>query len=258
MIDTSDEMKTATKAAKVAGKILMAHYGRIKVEYKADRSIVTEADRESEKVIKTQLETEFPDYSFLGEESGLDEKASDYTWVVDPLDGTTNYTIRDPFFNVSIGLTYKTEPILGVVYYPIEDELFQAEKNKGAFLNNKRIKVSNKDKVENSVVTFCHNRNEASIRRMGEIFVAVKLVTNRFRQIGAGGLELSYVACGRTESFMMPDANSWDVVAGAIIVKEAGGKVTDFQGKPYTMESLDVLASNGRVHEELLKILRDR
>ncbi|MFQ5887811.1 MAG: inositol monophosphatase family protein [Candidatus Hydrothermarchaeales archaeon] len=254
-MDNSEEMEAAIRVAKVAGKILMSYYDRINVEYKADRSVVTEADLESEKIIKSILNEEFPDYSFLGEESGLEEKASDYIWVVDPLDGTTNYTIRDPFFNVSVGLTYKGEPILGVVYYPYEKELFQAEKEKGAYLNNEKIQVSKKEKLENSVVTFCHHRDEASIRRMGDIFVAVKLVTNRFRQIGAGGLELSYVACGRTESFMMPGANTWDVVAGAIIVKEAGGMVTDFEGMPYTMESRDILASNGRIHGQLLKLL---
>lgn len=243
------------KAAREAGKILMDHYGRSHVKYKNDRSLVTEADEKAEDTIKAILKEEFPDYSFLGEESGMEERTSDYTWVVDPLDGTTNYTIKNPFFCTSIGLTFKGEPVLGVVYNPLAQELFTGEKGKGAYLNGERLKVSRKDKVKDSVVAFCHKRTGESIRRIGKIFVDIKMVTNRLRQLGSGNLECCYVASGRIEAYLMPDVNAWDVVAGAVIVKEAGGLATDFKNKPYNLESGDILVSNGKVHGELLGLV---
>ncbi|HDI72919.1 MAG TPA: inositol monophosphatase, partial [Candidatus Altiarchaeales archaeon] len=124
----SKELEMAIRAAREAGNLLMKYYGRVTVGYKKDGSIVTDADIKSEKVIKSILNREFPDYSFLGEESGMEDRSSEYTWLIDPLDGTTNYCIKNPFFNVSIALAYKEEPILGVVYYPFQDELFYAEK----------------------------------------------------------------------------------------------------------------------------------
>ncbi len=118
--------------------------------------------------------------------------------------------------------------------------------------------MSTRFRLEDAVVSFCNNRGKAAIERMAPIFRGVKLVTNKFRQFGAGGLELAFVASGRIDSFLMPDTNIWDVAAGAVIVEEAGGRVTDFKGKPYTMHSKDILASNGILHEEILEILRDR
>jgi myo-inositol-1(or 4)-monophosphatase len=257
-MDLSKEMEAAVRAAREAGEVLMSHYGNARVRHKADMSLVTQADVEAEEVIKAVLGQEFPEYSFLGEESGLEETGGDYTWVVDPLDGTTNYTIHNPFFCTSIGLTLKGEPVLGVVYNPHDDELFQAGKGRGAFLNGERIQVSKKDRVEDSVVTFCHSRGREAVRRIGVIFTAVKLATNKFRQLGASNLELCYVACGRTQGHMVPDVNPWDVAAGAVIVQEAGGEVTDFKGRPYTLGSGDILATNGRIHAHMLDLLKGR
>jgi myo-inositol-1(or 4)-monophosphatase len=251
-------MKVATKAAREAGRLLLSRYGKIHPHFKKDRSVVTEADLESEKLIKSVLEKEFPDYSFLGEESGIDEKSGDYLWVVDPLDGTTNYMIKNPFFDVSIGLVYKGTPILGVVYYPIADDLFTAMKGGGAYLNGEKIKVSNKLTLADSVITFCNNRSGAAIKRMAPLFLEIKLITNKLRQLGAGALEMSFVAGGRTESFFMPDTNIWDVAAGTVLVREAGGLVTDFEGNPYSAESKDIVASNGIIHNEILGILMNR
>lgn len=252
----SKELKTAIDAALAAGELLMSKYGKVEPKFKQDRSYVTEADVEAEQIIKSILTDEFSDYSFLGEESGLDDKNSDCMWVVDPLDGTTNYTIQNPFFGVGIGLVKGDAPEVGVFYFPPADELFYAQTGKGAYLNNTPITVSKKEKLEDSVVTFCNLRNQDAIREMAEVFLKVKLITNKFRQFGAGGLELSFVASGRTEAFMMPNANSWDIVAGAVIIKEAGGQVTDFKGNPYNLNSKDVLATNGRVHGRLLDIVK--
>ncbi len=252
----SKELEVAIDATMEAGKILLKYYGKVSKCYKPDKSLVTKADAESEETIKSILTKEFPNHSFLGEESGYDKAESDYSWIVDPLDGTTNYTIRNPFFDVSIALVCKEEPILGVVYYPYEGEIFYAEKNGGAHLNGKKIKVSDNDEIDKSILTFCHGNEEKDINNIINIFGKLKLTTSNVRQIGAAALELCYVACGRVESFLMAGVNPWDVAAGAIIVKEATGKVSNFDGNPFTMNSHDILASNGKIHDRLLGILR--
>ncbi|RLI88201.1 MAG: inositol monophosphatase [Candidatus Altiarchaeales archaeon] len=252
----SKELEMAIRAAREAGDLLMKYYGRVTVGYKKDGSIVTDADIKSEKVIKSILNREFPDYSFLGEESGMEDRSSEYTWLIDPLDGTTNYCIKNPFFNVSIALAYKEEPILGVVYYPFQDELFYAEKGRGAHLNDEKIEVSKQENMEDSVICFCHALDKETVETMSKIFRRIKLVNNTLRQIGAAALELSYVACGRVEAFLMIKLNPWDVAAGAVIVREARGKVTDFDGNSFNLKARDMLASNGRIHEDLLRLIK--
>ncbi|MFQ6050444.1 MAG: inositol monophosphatase family protein [Candidatus Hydrothermarchaeota archaeon] len=254
----SKEMKVATRAAKEAGKMLMEYYGKVDRNYRYDGSTVTEADLEVERIIKHILSREFPDHSFLGEESGIEKGDSEYLWVIDPLDGTTNFTMRNPFFNTSIALTFRREPILGVVYNPYEDEIFQAERGKGAFLNGDRIRVSEEDEIKNSIITFSHGGDKRSVEIMIDIFGKLKLINGKVRQIGAAALELCFVACGRVEAFFMPGPNLWDVLAGALIVKEANGRVTDFKGNSFKISSSDILASNGKIHGELIEIIKER
>jgi myo-inositol-1(or 4)-monophosphatase len=253
----SRELETAVEAARKAGRILMENYGRITVSYKKDLTIVTNADLESERYILSTLRREFPDHSILSEEAGLGEGDSEYMWAVDPLDGTTNYSMRNPFFNVSIALTYRKEPVVGVVYYPFQDELFHAEKGGGAYLNDERIKVSKIDSMMESIHTFCHASDRDSTLKMAGIWRRLKLLNPKVRQIGAGALELSYTACGRVDSFMMVNMNPWDVAAGALLVREAGGKVSDFTGREFDVDCRDILASNGRLHERLLEIINE-
>jgi len=253
----SKELGVAIEAAKKAGKLLMRYYGKTSVRYKADGSVETEADIRSEKKIISILQKDFPYYSFLGEESGYSGKKSDYVWVIDPLDGTTNYMMMNPFFGVSIALVYRAEPILGVVSYPHEEEIFFAQKGKGAFLNDRKIHVSDEQKMKNSILTFAHGLDRNSVVKMTRIFGELKLITNKVRQIGAPSLQLCYVACGRTESFLMVGVNPYDVAAGAIIVKEANGYVTDFSGKTFSVNSKDILASNRRMHKEILQLLKE-
>lgn len=252
----SKELRAATRAALEAGMVLMEYYGKVRAEYKSDRSIVTEADIKSEERIKSILESEFPTYSMLGEELGYVERDPNHSWVIDPLDGTTNYTMRTPFFSVSIGLMERGEPILGVVHYPHEGEVFRAERGGGAYLNEERIRVSDERDIEKSMLTFCHGRDEESTKAMVNIFGRLKLINNKVRQIGAASLELCYVACGRTDAFMMPGLNPWDVAAGALIVEEAGGRVSDFGGEPFHMNSRSLLASNGGLHDHLLELIK--
>lgn len=251
----SGELKTAIDVAKRAGGILMGEYGNVTINYKKDGTTVTNADLESEKIILSTLREKFPEFSILSEEAGKEDKDSDYMWVVDPLDGTTNYTIRNPFFDVSIALTYKSEPIVGVVYSPFQDELFYAERGKGARMNDEKIAVSNTDSMEKSIHTFCNASDRGSTLKMAGIWRRLKLLNPRVRQIGAGALELGYTACGRVDSFMMVKMNPWDVAAGTLLVREAGGRVTDFSGREFDISCRDILASNGRLHDKLLEII---
>ncbi len=251
----SKELRIATKAARESGRILMANYGRVRARYKPDRTLVTRSDTESEKNIKGILKSEFPDYSFITEESRAEKRKSGYTWIIDPLDGTTNYTIHNPFFCVSIALAYKDDPVLGVVYYPFAKELFYAEQGKGAHLNGKKIRVSEETEFKNSVLAFCHKSDPDSVKLMTDVFGRLKSMNEKIRQIGAAALELSYVASGRIDSFMMINLNLWDVSAGALLVKEAGGKVTDFDGREFNLRSRDILASNGKIHDNVLGII---
>ena len=245
-------------AAREAGKILVENYGKVPARFKPDRSIVTDADIRSEQIIKQMLGKEFPDYSFLGEEGGLQDTGSDYMWVVDPLDGTTNYSIKDPFFNVSIALAKEGQPIYGVVYYPIQEELFFAAKGRGAYLNDERIHVSDVAKIRDAFVSFCHGHDADTVERVAPIFRRIKLVTEHLRQIGASALELSYVACGRTGCFFQLKMNPWDVAAGSLIVAEAGGRTSDIDGMPFSLKSRDLVASNGLLHDELLELMNPK
>ena len=252
-----EELYVAIEAVNKAGAIVREYYGKVDAFHKSDRSLVTKADTESEHVIRDILQKKFPDYSILGEETGRSGKESDYLWVIDPLDGTTNYTFQNPFFDVSLGLVHKNKPIMGVVLYPPQNELFHAEKGKGAYLNNERITVSNGMNFDDSVIAFCHGRDQQSVKRMISAFSRLKPVNNKVRQLGAAALELCYVACGRIDGFFMVGMNSWDIAGGSMILEEAGGRVTDFGGRDFDMNSHDILGSSPTIHQKLLDILHE-
>lgn len=249
--------QTAIKAAKAAGKILMKNFhSDRKISFKDQHEIVTKQDYNAEKEIVRVLKKEFPDHGILSEEGGGQKRESDYLWVVDPLDGTTNYSIKHPLFAVSISLFYKNEVVLGVVFTPYSNELFVAEKGKGAFLGQKRLKVSNRRSIKKSLLTFCHGHKLEDIRRVTKLYQKLKLTGYDLRQLGSASLELGFVADGRTESIVIPGAHSWDVAAGVLLVREAGGKVTDFRGLEWNLKSRDMVASNGKIHSGLLKIVK--
>lgn len=249
------ELAAAKNAVRKAGKILLENYGKVAPRFKKDHSIVTDSDIASEKLIKELLKSKFPDYSILSEESGLEDNGSEYEWVIDPLDGTTNYSIRNPFFNVSIALAKKDLPVLGVVYYPFQDELFHAVEGTGAYLNDQRLSVSKTSSIRDGFVCFCHGPDPQTVDRASSAYVRIKKVTDHLRQMGAAELELSYVGAGRVDAFYMLKQNPWDVASGTLIVKEAGGMVSDIEGKPFTLKSKDAVASNGLIHKELLELL---
>ncbi len=249
---------TANKAAKNAGQILLKKYNnfnRSKVTFKSKHEILTAADLSAEKEIIKIIQKEFPDHQILAEESGETKTNSDYKWFIDPLDGTTNFSMHNPIWATSIALSYKNKIVLAIIYSPSLNELFFAEKGKGAFLNNKRIKVSNFS-GEKVINTFCHGNTKKHIKKAIKYYNKQKLNQFDARQLGSASMELAYVACGRVESITIPGANSWDVAAGALLVKEAGGRVSDFNNKIWNLESLDIIASNNKVHKQILEAIK--
>jgi myo-inositol-1(or 4)-monophosphatase len=250
--------EVAVRAAKEAGKITVDHfYRKHTVKTKTPRDLVTEVDIASEKRILDLIKKNFPDHSILSEESGKDQEASEYLWVVDPLDGTTNYSIKNPFYNVSIALTKNNKVILAVVYAPMTNEMFVAEKGKGAFLNGKRIHVSPERDFSKLLFAYCHGSTFDEIERITKIFAKLKPAVRDFSRMRAGALELAFVACGRLGAYISSGSNPWDVAAGALLVREAGGRVTDFVGNEWNIERNDILATNKAVHERLVEILQN-
>ncbi|MHA2293792.1 MAG: inositol monophosphatase family protein [Candidatus Hodarchaeales archaeon] len=254
-------LNTALDIAFEAGDILRNYYGeKGKTKIKFDKSVVTEADLSVDSFITKRLEEVFPTHSILSEESGKKTRKSDYLWVIDPLDGSTNFSVQNPFFAVSIGLLLKQQPLLGVVYSPIQKEVFYAEKNCGAFLihnlkEKQKITINREATMQKSFIAFDNGRDLSSREKMIKIYSLLKMQNNVIRQVGAAALELCYVATGRYGAFIMPGTNPWDVIAGALIVKEANGLVTDFYNKEFCLESSDIIASTPSIHPQLLKIV---
>lgn len=248
----------AVEAARKAGKVLLKefkNFDRDKVKFKHKHEIVTRADLKAEKILLREVRLNFPDHRIISEEKGEIANSSDYLWVIDPLDGTTNFSMHNPLWSISLGVAYKDKLVLGLIYIPYLEEMFLAEKGGGAFLNGKRIKVS---KIEGgkAINTFCHGRRNEHIEKALSYYSRQKLRGFDCRQLGSAAAELAFVACGRTESITIPGANPWDVAAGALLVREAAGRVTDFSGKPWGLGSDSILASNGRIHVELLKVIK--
>lgn len=249
-------MKTLMiKAAKQTGKLLLKNFHKKHIiRSKLPHDFVTEVDLKAEKLIKKILNK--TGYNFLGEETGLTKTKSDFEWVVDPLCGTTNFILGNPSFAVGIGLLFKKEIIMSAINIPVTKELYVAEKNKGAYLNGKKIKVSEKSKLRNSFVYYCHGKKKKHIQRAIKLYSVLKFKAKDFRQLGSSQVELAAIASGKAEAFLIPGAPKWDTVPGALLLKEAGGLLTDFKGNQWNPSKNDLLASNGKVHNQLLKILR--
>jgi myo-inositol-1(or 4)-monophosphatase len=247
----------AFKAAREAGALLRERAGKIlNIDYKSAFNIVTDADRESERLVIGIISERFPDDQILGEESGAHETASNRRWIIDPLDGTTNYAHGYPFFSVSIGFEEQGEMRFGVVYNPIADEMFWAEQGKGAYLNDKPIKVSQHTKLATSLLAtgFPADTATAKLSNLVEFAKATDLSMG-VRRDGSAALDLSYVACGRLDGFWELKLAQWDLAAGTLIVREAGGSVTNLTGGPFDIRTGHVLATNNLIHEELVQAL---
>ena len=249
----------ASKAAMVAGSLLARHIGRPR-SVRTKRSaidLVTEIDRASERLIHTALRRAYPEFGFLGEEQGAWRPEAPYRWVVDPLDGTNNFVHGFPMFGVSIGLQHSGTMLAGVIYDPMRRELFTATKGGGSFLNGKRIAVSSTRRLSRSLVAT--GFSSSFLRRDQPYlgwFRALQRRSHGVRRIGSTVFCLAAVAAGRLEGFYERDLWPWDMAAGMLLVEEAGGRASDLEGCPPVLETGRLVASNGHIHRELLRLLK--
>ncbi len=253
-----DFMVTARDAARAAGALLRDNiHGTREVTFKGDVNLVTEMDTRSERMIVDRLRGAFPDHGIVAEEETKLQNASGYTWIIDPLDGTTNYAHGYPCFSVSIALEWNNEIVLGVVYDPMRDELFSAQKGQGAFLNGKAIAVSAVDTLIRSLLAtgFPYDRKVSEKNNM-VFFHDLLMASQEVRRDGSAALDLCSVAAGRFDGFWELKLKPWDVAAGSLIVREAGGRVSDFSGTRFSIHDEEILASNGKVHGQMLQILQ--
>jgi myo-inositol-1(or 4)-monophosphatase len=247
----------AIRTAEEAGRLLRDRVGTtIDIGLKGDINIVTDVDLASERLIREAIASHYPRHQVLGEEGGLADSGSDYRWVVDPLDGTTNFAHGFPIFAVSIALEYKSQTILGVVYDPMRDELFAAERGAGATLNRRPIHVSKTAELTSSLLStgFPYDIRTSSMNNLNH-WKNFAMNAQALRRIGSAALDLCYVACGRFDGFWELNLGAWDSAAGALIVEEAGGLVTDFSGQPFSNYKPETLASNGLIHRPMMQVL---
>jgi len=248
--------------AREAGALLMHYFHQhLKVEYKGDADLVTAADRASEVLIRERIQQQFPGHDVLGEEQGLNDQGSEYRWYVDPLDGTTNFAHGYPVFCVSMALERRTRGgsgdgtgvrIAGVVYDPTRDELFSAEQGRGAQLNSEKIHVSQIAKLSECLVATGFPSHKRHKNPNIYFYHQITLRTHGVRRAGSAALDLCCVASGRFDGFWEFNLNPWDTAAGVLIVEEAGGQVSRFDGSPFELNSRETIASNGLIHEALL------
>lgn len=257
-------LECGLKAAEDGSQVLLKYWGKLKeVECKSSSSdLVTVADKEAEKAIIKHLRSYFPDHGILGEESGLDDREESlYRWIIDPLDGTTNYTHNYPMFSISIALFYKGKPLVGIVHNPLLQETFHAIKGGGAFLNEEKIKVSSTCELSKSLLAtgFAYDRLKSPETNYTE-FAFFTQLTQGVRRAGSAALDLAYVASGRLDGYWERGLKPWDMAAGILLVTEAGGQVSSYDQTPIDLKSGKILASNGHIHaqisNELLKLNR--
>ncbi|MEN6466758.1 MAG: inositol monophosphatase family protein [Syntrophaceae bacterium] len=244
----------AVSAAREAGLFLKTNlHKRHSIQYKGEINIVTDADRKSEEMILRRIEREFPGHDILSEESDALERGSEFRWIVDPLDGTTNYAHGFPVFCVSIALQRNGEIVMGCIYNPMLDEMFTAEAGSGALLNGGKISVSDVADFSKSFLATGFPYDLRTDRNNNiNYFVSLAKQTLAVRRAGSAALDLAYTAAGRFDGFWELKLHPWDTAAALLMVKEAGGKVSDISGREYTLGSGSIAASNGLIHAELL------
>jgi myo-inositol-1(or 4)-monophosphatase len=250
-------LQLAIEAALEAGKIQRERSSRIgDITFKGDIDLVTEVDLLCEKEIISRIKKQFPDHDILAEESGATQRHSEYRWIIDPLDGTVNYSHGFPSYCVSIGLEQKGEIVLGVIYSSCLDELFVAEKGKGSTLNSKPISVSAISSVKKSLLItgFAYDVGQSDNDNLDHFQNFVK-ESQAVRRMGSAALDLCYVAAGRADGFWELNLHAWDMAAGILIIREAGGEVTRFEGSEFQIDGREILATNSLVHQEMIDIL---
>ncbi len=239
--------------AREAGALLMRYFNHVTIEYKGDVDLVTEADRASEKMIVERLLARWPEDGIVGEEGARSHPDAEYRWYIDPLDGTTNFAHGYPVFCVSIALVRKDEQLeVGVLYDPTRDEMFAAERGGGARLNGEPIHVSKTAKLAESILGTGFPSHKRHKNPNIHFYHQITLRSHGVRRAGSAALDLANVACGRYDGFWEFNLNPWDTAAGVLLVQEAGGRVTRFDGSPFRLDSREVVASNALIHDELM------
>jgi len=249
-------LETAVEIAREAGSVLANFFERrVAFELKGEFDLVTEADRTSEKLVVERLRSHFPSHAIVAEEGGGHETSSEYRWFVDPLDGTTNFAHSFPMFNVILGLERAVELVAGVIYDPIRQELFTAERGAGAYLNNRRIRVSDVQQLGDSLASTGFPSRKRHHNVNIHFYYQLAMASHGVRRTGSVAIDLAYVACGRLDFFWEFGLKPWDMAAGSLIVQEAGGRVSDMKGAPHSVTgSAHLLADNGALHGQVLEI----
>ncbi len=261
LMDFESIKNTAIRAAYKAGEVLQKYFGHLeKVEKKGDIDLLTIADLESEKAVIATIKERFPDHSFLAEESGNTTGSREHCWIIDPLDGTTNFVHGLSLFSVSIAYALEGRVMVAVVLNPVTGELFTAVKGEGARLNGRIIRVSGCPKlIDSLLVTGFPYDLQTILDELMTRFVSCLRAAQGVRRLGSAALDLCFVACGRFDGFWEQNLKPWDTAAGRLVVEEAGGKVSDFSGMPYEKsydpQKNQILATNGLIHDQLLSIL---
>ena len=258
---SSANINVILKACRSAAKPLIRDFGEIEkllVSLKGPGDFVTASDKKVEKILIDELQKARPDYSILSEEIGEIKNDESFKWIIDPIDGTANFLHGVPHFAISIGLEHNKEIICGIVYDPIKDEMFTAEKGNGSYLNNYRMRVSSRTKLEDCIIFTGGPKREAKDRELilQEYQKFSSTVSIPIRKMGSAALDMAYVAAGRCDGFWQRNLNYWDIAAGIILVREAGGFVTDFNGEYDYIENKTILVTNSRVNKEMIELLK--
>jgi len=251
-------LETAVEIAREAGALLVNFFERrVAFELKGEFDLVTEADRASEKLVVERLRSRFPTHAIVAEEGGGHASPSEYRWYVDPLDGTTNFAHSFPIFNVTLALEQSGEMLVGVVFDPIRQEMFTAERGSGAWLNNRRIHVSSTNRLESSLLCtgFPSRRRHLSVNV--HFYHQLAMATHGVRRTGSAAIDLAWVACGRLDGFWEFGLNPWDMAAGRLLITEAGGRISDMKGQPHFLNVPHLLADNGHLHAQILEIFAE-
>ena len=248
------------KACRKASKTVIRDFGEIEnlqVSLKGPGDFVTNCDKKVEKILIDELLKARPSYSILSEEIGEINNDDSFKWIIDPIDGTSNFLHGVPHFAISVGLEHNKEIICGIIYDPIKDEMFTAEKGNGSYMNNQRMRVSSRSKLEDCMIFTGGPKRDAKNRELAlkEYYKFSIKVLTPIRKLGSASLDMAYVAAGRCDGFLQRNLNYWDVAAGIILVKEAGGFVTDFNGENEYIQNKTILATNAKINEEMIEVL---
>jgi len=253
-----NHLNVAIEIAREAGDLLLQHFRQpLEITYKRRSDLLTEVDQKSEALIVDRLQSCFPGYAIVAEEGSGQKTDSDYCWYVDPLDGTTNFAHGFPVFSVSLGLAYRGEVVAGVVFDPTRRELFTAERGAGAFLNGARLRVSSIGDLTQCLVATGFPPFATNHDLNVQLYFRFTQLTHGIRRAGSAALDLCCVAAGRFDGFWELKLNPWDKAAGVLLVAEAGGRVSGITGKPFDLLGDDIFASNGLVHDQMLRVFRE-